>query len=97
MSEPLDEVDKPPVAWVTLIVIGSFVFVGTVWFVSEGLLSHFIHQIEGQVELGMANKNRLDYMQEEKKKLTTEGKASDGLHHVPIEAGIDSFVKENTN
>ncbi len=88
-----DAPDKPPVLFVTTIVILSFLFVFAVIAISYPATEKLVEWKENQMNPGMANTDRLTYLSHEKSVLMSK-KQIDGDHYqIPIKDAMKMTVE----
>lgn len=93
-SHELDDApDKPPVVFVTVVVLLSFLFVFAVIALSYPLTEKLIDRQENKVNMGMANQNRLNYLQKEKGLLNSSKQIDADHSQIPIDDAMKLTVE----
>ena len=93
-SEPEDEPDRPPVLVTTVIVVVSFLFLLIVAFAASTVLWKATESREKEVETGMADPHRIEFMKQQEAILSTYKKRDDGYYQIPIAQAMKKFVRE---
>jgi hypothetical protein len=97
-NEEPDSPDNPPVLFVTSIIVGTFLFVFASWYIVEAMLSQVTNKVQADSVIGMGNKARLTYIQQEASYLQSSTKLDNGSYKIPIEQAMDKVIqKENSN
>lgn len=94
MSILQDAPDRPPVAFITAVVLISFGFVFLVWLVSYPFIDKWSDIGKNRTIQGMANTERLDYLKQENEILGSYKDLGNGFYQIPIDQAMDKVVRK---
>lgn len=89
-----DAPDKPPVGFITLIVLISFGFVFLVWIISYPFLDRWSAIDKNAVTNGMGNSERINYLKQEKETLSSYHNLGNGYYQIPIDRAMEKVVRK---
>lgn len=89
-----DAPDKPPVGFVTLIVLISFGFVFVVWMISYPFIDKWAAVDKSGVSSGMGNAERLDYLKKENEVLSSYKDLGNGYYQIAIDKAMEKVVRK---
>lgn len=96
-AELEDAPDTPPTRLITSVVLLSFAFVFAVWFIAYPLGDQFAEMRKDKIDLGQGNPERLDYLKQKQKVLSSYQKLENGYFQVPIEEAMKVVVEKQGN
>ncbi|KAB8030996.1 hypothetical protein [Fluviispira multicolorata] len=96
-SEQEDEPDRPPVLVTTVIVVFSFLFLLIVAIVASTVLWKATEAREKEVQTGMGDHQRIEYVKNQEEILSSYKKLDDGYYQIPIAQAVKQFVKEQNS
>lgn len=96
-AELEDAPDTPPTRLIAVVVLLSFAFVFAVWFIAYPLGDRFADMRKNEVDLGQGNPERLEYLKQTQKSLSSYQKLDNGYFQVPIEEAMKVIVETQGN